>query len=136
MIIFLFNIYFFNDIDKIIYPKTVDNNDPVKTPIFTPSIYWVFSIKAKFPTNKLIVNPIPVKIETPYKLNQFELFGASANFNLIEIKENNKTPICFPKNNPHKIPSGTGASRLDKDKPSKLTQALANAKSGIIINAT
>ena len=34
--------------------------------------------------NKLIVKPIPVKIETPYKLSQLELFGASANFNLIE----------------------------------------------------
>ena len=47
------------------YPKTVDNNDPVNTPILTPSIYCIFSTKAKFPTNKLIVKPIPVKIETP-----------------------------------------------------------------------
>ena len=84
MIIFLFNIYFFDDINKITYPKTVDNKDPVKTPILTPSIYCVFSTKAKLPTNKLIVKPIPVKIETPYKLSQLELFGASANFNLIE----------------------------------------------------
>ena len=81
----MLNIYLFDDINKIKYPKTVDNKDPVNTPILTPSIYWVFSKKAKFPTNKLIVNPIPVKIETPYKLNQWELFGASANFNLIEI---------------------------------------------------
>ena len=84
MIIFLLNIYFFDDINKIMYPKTVDNNDPVKTPILTPSMYCVFSANAKFPTNKLIVKPIPVKIETPYKLIQFELLGASANFNLIE----------------------------------------------------
>ena len=35
-----------------------------------------------------------------------------------------------------KIPNGTGANRLDNDKPSKLTPAFANAKSGIIINAT
>ena len=41
-----------------------DKNEPVKTPIFTPSIYSVFSMKAKFPTNKLIVKPIPVRIET------------------------------------------------------------------------
>ena len=84
MIIFLFNIYFLDDINKITYPKTVDNKDPVKTPILTPSMYCVFSTKAKFPTNKLIVNPIPVKIETPYKLNQFALLGASANLSLIE----------------------------------------------------
>ena len=84
MTIFLLNIYFLDDISKITYPKTVDNNDPVKTPILTPSIYWAFSTKAKFPTNKLIVNPIPVKIETPYKLNKFELFGASATLSLIE----------------------------------------------------
>ena len=74
MTIFLFNIYFLDDINKITYPKIVDNNDPTKTPILTPSMYWSFSTKAKLPTNKLIVNPIPVKIETPYKLNQFKLF--------------------------------------------------------------
>ena len=34
------------------------------------------------------------------------------------------------------MPRGTGANRLDKDKPSKLTPALAKAKSGIIIKAT
>ena len=84
MKVFLLNIYLLDDINKITNPKTVDNNDPVKTPILTPSMYCVFSTKAKFPTNKLIVKPIPVKIETPYKLNQFELFGASANLSLIE----------------------------------------------------
>ena len=84
MITFLFNIYFFEDINKITYPNIVDNNDPVNTPILTPSMYWILLTKAKFPTNKLIVKPIPVKIETPYILIQFELFGASANFNLIE----------------------------------------------------
>ena len=57
------------------YPNRVDNNDPVNTPIFTPSIYCMLSTNAKFPTNRLIVKPIPVKIPTPYKLNQLELFG-------------------------------------------------------------
>ncbi len=114
----------------------VDNNDPVSTPILTPSIYCVFSIKAKFPTNKLIVKPIPVKIETPYKLNQLELLGASANLNLIDMYENSKTPICFPKNKPHSMPKGTGAIKLDNDSPFKLTPALAKANKGIIINAT
>ena len=47
------------------YPNNVDNNDPVSTPILTPSMYWIFSTNAKFPTNKLIVNPIPVKTPTP-----------------------------------------------------------------------
>ena len=47
------------------YPNKVDNNDPVNTPIFTPSMYWMFSAKAKFPTNKLIVKPIPVRTPTP-----------------------------------------------------------------------
>ena len=46
-------------------PNKVDNNDPVSTPIFTPSIYCMFSAKAKFPTNKLIVKPIPVRTPTP-----------------------------------------------------------------------
>ena len=136
MIIFLFNIYFLVEINKSKYPNTVDNKDPVKTPILTPSIYWVLSANAKFPTNKLIVNPIPVNTDTPYILSQFELLGASANFNLIDTYENNNTPICLPKNNPDNIPRGTGANKLDNDKPTKLTPALAKAKSGIIINAT
>ena len=96
----------------------------------------MFSINAKFPINKLIVKPMPVKIETPYKPNQFELFGIFANLNLIEIYENNNTPICFPKNNPSIIPRGTGSNKFKKDKSSKLTPALANAKIGIIKNAT
>ena len=57
-------------------------------------MYCVLSANAKFPTNKLIVNPIPVNTDTPYRLSQLELFGASANFNLIDTYENNKTPIC------------------------------------------
>jgi hypothetical protein len=76
--------YFFDVNRNKKYPNTVDSKDPAKTPILTPSIYLTFSTKARFPTNKLIVNPIPVKIETPYKLNQFELLGGSANFNLID----------------------------------------------------
>ena len=99
-------------------------------------MYCVFSKKAKFPTNKLIVKPIPVNIETPYKLNQFELFGASANLNLIDRYENNNTPICLPKKRPHKIPSGTGAIKLDNDNPSKFTPAFAKANNGIIMKAT
>ena len=47
------------------YPAKVDNNDPVRTPIFTPSMYCIFSANARFPTNKLIVKPIPVSIPTP-----------------------------------------------------------------------
>ena len=47
------------------YPAKVDNSDPVKTPILTPSMYCIFSTKAKLPTNKLMVKPIPVKIPTP-----------------------------------------------------------------------
>ena len=34
------------------------------------------------------------------------------------------------------MPSGTGDIKLDKDSPSKFTPAFANAKSGIIKNAT
>ena len=127
---------FFDEIKRSKYPNTVDNNDPVKTPILTPSIYCVFSTKARFPTKRLIVKPIPVNMDTPYILNQLDLFGGSANLNLIDTYENNKTPICLPKNNPHNIPNGTGAIKLEIVSPSKLTPAFAKAKSGIIINAT
>ena len=37
--IFLLSIYFFDEININMYPKIVDNKDPVNTPIFTPSIY-------------------------------------------------------------------------------------------------
>ena len=110
----------------------MDNNDPAKTPILTPSMYCVFSTKAKFPTNKLIVKPIPVNIPTPYKFSQFEFLGISAKPNFIEAYENTNTPNCLPKNNPNKIPNGTGANRDDRDKPSRDTPALAKANKGII----
>ena len=67
--------YFLEAYNNIKYPNTVDNKDPARTPIFTPSIYWIFSAKAKFPTNKLIVKPTPVNIETPYRLSQLDLSG-------------------------------------------------------------
>ena len=89
----------------------MDKSDPDKTPNFTPSIYWVLSTKAKFPTNKLIVKPIPVRIPTPYRLIQFELFGICANPSLIDMYEKKKTPNCFPINKPNKIPRGTGFKR-------------------------
>ena len=39
---------------------------------------------AKFPTNKLIVKPIPVRTETAYRAIQFELLGFCARFNLTD----------------------------------------------------
>ena len=50
--------------------------------------------------------------------------------------ENKNTPICFPKNKPHNIPSGTGASNELNDMPSKTTPALAKANKGIMPKAT
>ena len=129
-------IYFLLVISNTKNPNTVDNNEPDKTPILTPSIYWVFSTNAKFPTNKLIVNPIPVKMLTPYKFNQLALLGISAIFSLIETKENNRTPSCFPKKRPNKIPNGTGVKSEEKLIPSNETPALARANKGIIPKAT
>ena len=128
--------HFFDENNNIKYPNKVDKSDPAKTPILTPSIYSMFSTKAKFPTNKLIVKPIPVKTDTPYKLNQFELSGICAAPTLTATKEKIITPTCFPINNPRRIPSGTGCNNDDKDKPSNETPALANANIGIIIKAT
>ena len=129
------NHFFVENINKK-YPKSVDKSDPLRTPIFTPSKYIGEFANAKFPTNKLIVKPIPVKTETAYKDIQFELLGFCARFNLTDTYANRKTPICFPKNKPHKIPSGTGLSREFKLIPFKETPAFANAKRGIIPNAT
>ena len=39
VIAFCLDIYFLADINNSKYPNTVDNKDPVKTPILTPSIY-------------------------------------------------------------------------------------------------
>ena len=129
-------IYFLVAIERVKYPTIVDKRDPAKTPILTPSIYCVLSANARLPTNKLIVKPIPVKIETPYKLNQLELSGICATPNLTAKKEKNITPTCFPTNNPKSIPRGTGIINEDSVKPSKETPALAKANKGIIINAT
>ena len=64
---FIFKIFylFFEVSSNKPYPIKVDNKDPVNTPILTLSMYSIFSTKAKFPINKLIVNPIPVRIPTP-----------------------------------------------------------------------
>ncbi len=96
----------------------------------------MFSAKARFPTNKLIVKPTPVNIETPYKLNQLDLSGICATPNLTAMKETNITPTCLPTNSPKRIPNGTGSNNDDSDNPSKETPALANANIGIIIKAT
>ena len=92
--------------------------------------------KAKFPTKRLIVKPIPVKIDTAYKVGHEDLLGMSANFNFTDIYERTKTPICFPKNKPNTIPNGTGLSKVDNVNPSNDTPAFAKAKIGIIPNAT
>ena len=55
-----------------------------------------YSAKAKFPTNKLIVNPIPVRIPTPYNLSQFEFEGISAIFNFTDINENKNKSKDIP----------------------------------------
>ncbi len=54
----------------------------------------------------------------------------------MDINENKNTPICFPKNKPHKIPNGTGESRELREIPFKTTPAFAKANNGIIPNAT
>ena len=39
-----------------------------------------------------------------------------------------KTPNCLPKNNPHKIPNGTGFIKVAILNPSRETPAFAKAK--------
>ena len=114
----------------------MDKSDPDKTPSLTPSMYCVLSIKAKLPTNKLIVKPIPVSTPTPYRVIQFELLGICANLSLIDIYENINTPNCLPINRPIKIPKGTGSRSEENEIPSKETPALAKANNGIIPKAT
>ena len=57
-------------------------------------------------------------------------------FNFTDINENKNTPICFPKNKPHKIPNGTGESRELIVVPFRTTPAFAKANNGIIPKAT
>ena len=129
-------IYFLVAIERVKYPTIVDKRDPAKTPILTPSIYCTFSTKAKFPTNKLMVKPIPVKIDTPYILNHVELSGICAILSFTEKYENNITPNCLPKKSPTSIPRGTGSINDESESPLKETPALANANNGMIIKAT
>ena len=79
---------------------------------------------------------MPVNMPTPYNLVQFEFDGISASFNFIDINENKNTPICFPKNKPHKIPRGTGSNIVFIEMLFNDTPAFANAKRGIIPKAT
>ena len=79
---------------------------------------------------------MPVKTETPYKLNHVELSGICAILSLTEKYEKNMTPNCLPKNSPTSIPKGTGNINDEKERPLKETPALANANNGMIINAT
>ena len=51
-------------------------------------------------------------------------------------KKGTSIPICFPKNNPNKIPNGTGANNEFIDIPSSETPAFAKANRGIIPKAT
>ena len=111
--------HFLDESNNKKYPKRVERSEPVNTPIFTPSMYSKLFTKAKFPTNKLIVNPIPVNIETPYRASHVEPDGLSANLSLTDIYESAKTPICFPKNKPKTIPRGTGLSKVAKVSPSE-----------------
>ena len=83
-----------------------------------------------------MVNPMPVKIPTPYNLIQLEFDGISANFNFTDKNENRNTPICLPKNKPQIIPKGTGDSIVFIDILFKTTPAFAKANSGIFPNAT
>ena len=78
-----FRIFLVTNINRP-YPTKVDNKEPLNTPIFTPSRYSLAFEKAKFPTNKLMVKPIPAKTPTPYNLIQFEFEGISANLNFID----------------------------------------------------
>ena len=52
------------------------------------------------------------------------------------MKENKNTPICFPKNKPHKIPKGTGESKELIETPVRTTPAFAKANNGMIPKAT
>ena len=55
---------------------------------------------------------------------------------LVPRLENKNTPICFPKNKPHKIPRGTGVYNVFNVTPSKTTPAFAKANNGMIPKAT
>ena len=54
----------------------------------------------------------------------------------MDKNENKNTPICLPKNRPHKIPKGTGVRNVLMFRPSSTTPAFAKANNGIIPNAT
>ena len=92
--------------------------------------------KARFPTNKLIVNPMPVNTPTAYKFIHEQCLGLSAQPNLIAAIEKANTPSCLPTNHPSKTPSVTLSKTWTRLTPSRLTPAFANAKIGMIIKET
>ena len=90
-------------------------------------MYYILSANAKFPTNKLIVKPIPVKTPTP-KIIPACITWHLSNFNLIDMYEKTKTPNCFPANKPKTIPNGTLSNSDDKINPPKIHLHLQKQK--------
>lgn len=80
---------------------------------------------------RLIVKPIPVRIEAPYSSSRVVFFGRWLIFSLKVIRLKRKTPICLPKNKPKMMPRMILLLNIDSsEKPDIGTPALAKANIG------
>ena len=118
-------------------PTRPESTDPANTPNLTERIYELFpSPNANAPINKLIVNPIPHIIETPYKSIHFTEAGNLLIPNFIAIQEAPKIPNCFPKKRPKIMPDTIEKCSNSGERLKNVSPALANANNGRIPKAT
>src|SRR6202040_3294024 len=114
-------------------PTIAERAEPTRTPKrMTASTSD--SPKASVPMKRLIVKPIPVRMLVPQSVTQSAFAGISAQPARMTSAALPKTPICFPKNRPAAIASGTGSRIEENDKPAKDNPALANPNTGRIPN--
>ena len=120
------------------YPIIPDKIEPKNIPDLEYSCPKLataaLSGKANALINRLIVNPIPQRNDTPKMSYIVILLGKLHNLNLIEIYVSSVIPIGLPSSNPSIIPIGTVFERDAKLIEFKSISALKNAKSGSIIN--
>src|SRR5687767_4606890 len=112
------------------HPAIPATTDARRIPTFAASKSGE-SPKARLPTNRDIVNPIPARHDTPRIERQVAPAGSSATPDLTATQLNSITPNGFPISSPATTPSATRFARRPAA-PSSTTPAFAKAKSGMM----
>ena len=116
-------------------PATPEDKDANITAIFE---LWAKTVspKARMVIKIDMVNPIPPRKAAPTRSLYLISSGNFAKPNLMAKRENKTMPNGFPKSSPVKIPAVWKATKLPSRFSEMRMPVLANAKSGMIPNAT